>query len=238
MPSACVGPLTIRRALAAAVLVLGADPAFASSAAVTDGLSVVQPDQQASTAHLIPETSWNDEAAVREHGDDATAGLSPKEVGDATTSLARRRPGMFSLPPPVLAASAGLVSGKTFASGAPVASGAVTSGFGMRRHPLLGILRPHAGVDLAAPAGSPVVATAEGRVSTAGWTGGFGLLVAVEHGRGRQTRYAHLSRLNVTAGQRVRHGDVIGYVGSTGRSTGPHLHYETRVNGRAINPRR
>lgn len=120
MPSACVGPLTIRRALAAAVLVFGAGPAFASSAAVTDGLSVVQPDQQASTAHLIPETSWNDEAAVREHGNDATAGLSPSEVGHATTSLARRRPGMFSLSPPGLAASTGLVSGKPLISGKPL----------------------------------------------------------------------------------------------------------------------
>jgi murein DD-endopeptidase MepM/ murein hydrolase activator NlpD len=119
----------------------------------------------------------------------------------------------------------------------PVLSGAITSGFGVRRHPLLGIALPHAGVDLAARAGSPVVATADGTVSTAAWAGGYGLLVAVEHGRGRQTRYAHLSRLNVAAGQRVRQGDVIGFVGSTGRSTGPHLHYETRVNGRPINPR-
>jgi murein DD-endopeptidase MepM/ murein hydrolase activator NlpD len=108
----------------------------------------------------------------------------------------------------------------------------------MRRHPLLGILRAHDGVELAAPMGSPVIATADGVVSTAAWAGGYGLLVAVEHGRGRQTRYAHLSRLNVAVGQRVRHGEVIGFVGSTGRSTGPHLHYETRVNGRAINPRR
>jgi murein DD-endopeptidase MepM/ murein hydrolase activator NlpD len=122
-------------------------------------------------------------------------------------------------------------------SGMPVLSGTITSGFGMRRHPLLGTSLPHAGVDLAARVGSPVVATGDGTVSTAAWAGGYGLLVAVEHGRGRQTRYAHLSRLNVAAGQRVRQGDVIGFVGSTGRSTGPHLHYETRVNGRPINPR-
>jgi murein DD-endopeptidase MepM/ murein hydrolase activator NlpD len=108
----------------------------------------------------------------------------------------------------------------------------------MRRHPLLGIPLPHAGVDLAAPAGSPVVTTADGTVSTAAWTGGYGLLVAVEHAGGWQTRYAHLSKLNVAPGQRVRQGDVIGFVGSTGRSTGPHLHYETRVNGLPINPRR
>lgn len=125
----------------------------------------------------------------------------------------------------------------SFPSRMPVAARAVTSGFGWRTHPILGGRRAHSGVDLAAPYGSPVVATADGIVGQANWRGGYGLFVAVENG-GVETRYAHMSRLNVVAGQRVRQGDVIGYVGSTGRSTGPHLHYEVRVNGQAVDPMR
>jgi len=122
-------------------------------------------------------------------------------------------------------------------SGMPVAARSVTSGFGMRVHPILGGWRPHSGVDLAAAYGSPVVATSDGVVGEADWRGGYGLFVTVDKG-GLETRYGHLSRLNVGAGQRVRKGDVIGFVGSTGRSTGPHLHYEVRINGRAVNPLR
>jgi murein DD-endopeptidase MepM/ murein hydrolase activator NlpD len=118
----------------------------------------------------------------------------------------------------------------------PVSARALTSGFGMRGHPLLGGRRAHSGIDLAAPTGSPIVATSDGLVSWADWAGGYGIAVAVEHGGGYQTRYAHMSRVNVAPGQQVRKGDVIGYVGSTGMSTGPHLHYEVRVNGQAINP--
>ena len=121
-------------------------------------------------------------------------------------------------------------------AGLPVASRAMTSGFGLRQHPIYGTLRRHSGIDLAAPTGAPIVATSDGVVSTANWSGGYGLLVALEHGGGLQTRYGHMSRVNVLPGQRVRRGDVIGFVGSTGNSTGPHLHYEMRVNGQAINP--
>ncbi|WP_373693885.1 M23 family metallopeptidase [Parafrankia sp. BMG5.11] len=91
-------------------------------------------------------------------------------------------------------------------------------------------------MDLAAPSGTPVFATSDGIVDASGWSGGYGLLVAVSHTGGLQTRYAHLSRLNVAQGQQVRRGEVIGYVGSTGNSTGPHLHYEIRRDGRAIDP--
>lgn len=118
----------------------------------------------------------------------------------------------------------------------PVASLSVTSGYGIRRHPILGGYRAHLGMDFAAPAGSPIVATSDGVVSMANWYGGYGLFVSVEHGGGLQTRYGHMSRLNVVDGQRVRKGEVIGFVGSTGRSTGPHLHYEVRLNGQALNP--
>lgn len=117
-------------------------------------------------------------------------------------------------------------------------NGVLTSGFGLRWHPLLGGYRRHSGVDLAAPTGTPVRAASSGRISTAGWQGGYGLLVAVDHGKSTQTRYGHLSRIAVSPGQDVRSGDVIGYVGTTGLSTGPHLHYEVRVEGVAVNPRR
>lgn len=118
----------------------------------------------------------------------------------------------------------------------PLASASLTSGFGLRRHPVLGGLRLHSGIDLAAPSGTAVIATSDGIVSLAKWLGGYGLLVALDHGRGLQTRYGHLSRMNVAGGQFVRKGDVIGFVGSTGRSTGPHLHYEVRMGGQAMNP--
>lgn len=118
----------------------------------------------------------------------------------------------------------------------PVADIAMTSTFGMREHPLLGGRRMHKGVDLAAPMGTPVHAAADGMVERADWFSGYGLYVALEHGGNIETRYGHMSRLNVAAGQYVHKGDIIGYVGSTGRSTGPHLHYEVRINGEAVDP--
>lgn len=120
--------------------------------------------------------------------------------------------------------------------GMPVAGARLSSGFGMRRHPILGSYRAHRGVDYAAATGTPVRATAAGVVRKADWNGGYGLAVDLDNGKGVKTRYGHMSRLNVSAGQRVKKGDVIGYVGSTGRSTGPHLHYEVHVNGKAVNP--
>jgi murein DD-endopeptidase MepM/ murein hydrolase activator NlpD len=118
----------------------------------------------------------------------------------------------------------------------PLEGAQLTSGFGMRTHPVLGGRRAHAGIDLAAPTGTPVYATADGVVSRADWYSSYGLYISVEHGASMQTRFAHLSRLAVAAGDNVKKGDLIGYVGSTGRSTGPHLHYEVRVDGLAVNP--
>jgi murein DD-endopeptidase MepM/ murein hydrolase activator NlpD len=115
-------------------------------------------------------------------------------------------------------------------------SGRVTSGFGTRFHPILGYQRFHAGVDLAATYGSPIAAAADGRVVSAGWHGGYGQLVAVVHGGGIETLYGHMSRIAARPGEMVRQGQVIGYVGSTGLSTGPHLHYEVLKNGRPVNP--
>lgn len=121
-------------------------------------------------------------------------------------------------------------------AGMPVAARALTSSFGLRLHPVLNAWRAHSGIDLAAPSGSPIAATSAGVVSMGGWAGGYGLLVALNHGDGVQTLYGHMSRLNVVIGQRVQRGDVIGYVGSTGLSTGPHVHYEVRIGGQAVDP--
>ena len=118
---------------------------------------------------------------------------------------------------------------------APV-PGAITSNFGMRRHPILGYNRMHAGMDFKARYGTPIVAVSDGRVSSAGRSGGCGLQVRLEHGGNLSTRYCHMSQMAVRAGMQVRRGQVIGYVGSTGLSTGPHLHYEMYRGGRVINP--
>lgn len=118
----------------------------------------------------------------------------------------------------------------------PLSNAVLTSDFGMRSHPVLGGRRKHSGIDLAAPSGTPVYATADGIISRADWFSSYGLYVSIEHGASLQTRYAHLSRLAVATGDTVSKGDLIGYVGSTGRSTGPHLHYEVRVDGLAVNP--
>ncbi|WP_255573865.1 M23 family metallopeptidase [Erythrobacter sp. SCSIO 43205] len=114
--------------------------------------------------------------------------------------------------------------------------GAVSSRFGMRRHPILGIRRLHAGQDYRASYGTPIVAVTDGTVVSAGRAGGCGNTVKLRHGGGLETRYCHMSRMAVRRGQQVRRGQVIGYVGSTGLSTGPHLHYEMYRNGRVINP--
>lgn len=113
----------------------------------------------------------------------------------------------------------------------------MTSGFGMRTHPVLGGRRQHQGIDLSAPAGTPVYATADGLVGMAQWYSSYGNYVQIEHGGELQTRYAHLTSYTVNPGDTVQKGDLIGYVGSTGRSTGPHLHYEVRVAGAAVDPR-
>ncbi len=137
---------------------------------------------------------------------------------------------------PVTFASAVRGRGVSIPSRVPVDGVRLTSDYGMRVHPVMGGRRAHKGVDLAAPVGTPIRASADGFISKAEWFSSYGLYVAVEHGGDIQTRYGHMSRLNVAAGQRVRKGEVIGYVGSTGRSTGPHLHYEVRIAGQAVNP--
>jgi murein DD-endopeptidase MepM/ murein hydrolase activator NlpD len=118
----------------------------------------------------------------------------------------------------------------------PLENVKLSSDYGMRTHPVLGGKRAHKGVDLAAPTGTPIHASADGVVSRADWFSSYGLYVSLEHGGNIETRYGHMSRLNVAAGQTVHKGDIIGYVGTTGRSTGPHLHYEVRIAGEAVSP--
>ncbi|GAA4010937.1 hypothetical protein GCM10022280_05390 [Sphingomonas swuensis] len=119
----------------------------------------------------------------------------------------------------------------------PVKMAAFTSSFGVRSDPFKGGAAMHAGIDLAGPIGTPIYATADGVVTEGGWNaGGYGNLIKLDHGRGIETRYGHLSGISVRAGERVKRGQLIGRMGSTGRSTGSHLHYEVRIDGRAVNP--
>jgi murein DD-endopeptidase MepM/ murein hydrolase activator NlpD len=114
----------------------------------------------------------------------------------------------------------------------------ITSPFGIRRDPFLGTPAMHTGIDLRGEVGKSVHATADGTVKNAGWDGGYGNLVEIDHGNGISTYYGHLSQIDVTVGQIIHAGQIIGKIGSTGRSTGPHLHYETRIDGEPVNPQK
>lgn len=117
--------------------------------------------------------------------------------------------------------------------------GEVTDSFGVRRNPFGDASSEfHAGQDIAAPRGTPVSAAADGQVTAAGTQNGYGQIVIIDHGNGISTRYGHLSQIDVAVGREIRKGEVLGLVGSTGRSTGPHLHYEVRINEAAVSPRR
>jgi murein DD-endopeptidase MepM/ murein hydrolase activator NlpD len=126
--------------------------------------------------------------------------------------------------------------GKASGGMAAPTAGRLTSNFGMRRHPILGYMRMHAGVDYGAPYGSPVYAVTDGVVTLAGRSGGYGNFIKLSHGGGMGSGYGHLSRIVVRAGQSVKRGQIIGNVGSSGMSTGPHLHFEIYRNGAAVNP--
>ncbi|PHP65629.1 peptidase M24 [Zhengella mangrovi] len=121
-----------------------------------------------------------------------------------------------------------------------VPNGRFTSGFGMRRHPILGYSRMHTGVDWAAPTGTPIIAAGNGVVEKAGWAGGYGRQTVIRHANGYETSYNHQSAFakGIKEGARVRQGQIIGYIGTSGLSTGPHLHYELMVNDRKVDPMR
>ena len=120
----------------------------------------------------------------------------------------------------------------------PISGARLSSSYGMRKHPISGYNRMHKGVDFAAPTGTPIIAAGSGVITKAGWYGSYGRYIRIRHNGTYDTAYAHMSRLarGITPGRRVEQGQVIGYVGSSGRSTGPHLHYEILVNNRKVNP--
>ncbi|MDG2361591.1 MAG: M23 family metallopeptidase, partial [Hellea sp.] len=120
----------------------------------------------------------------------------------------------------------------------PINGARISSGFGGRKHPILGYRKMHTGVDFAAPTGTPVLAAGSGTVEYAAWNGAAGNYIRIRHTDGYKTAYFHLSRINVSVGKYVKQDQIIGKVGSTGRSTGPHLHYEVILNGKKINPKR
>ena len=217
-----------------------ASQAFANSATSLAASQQAVPVTKGSNPydHMLRTVSLGGQAAGRPESDSAATVTFSRAADLVGRPLAMIRPSRPAFRASFGSASLGAFSLATGAlpTSMPVASSFMTSGFGMREHPLLGGWRAHTGIDLAAPTGSPIRATSDGLVSRADWFGGYGLFVSLEHGGGVQTRYGHMARLNVQQGQQVRKGDVIGYVGSTGRSTGPHLHYEIRLGGRAINP--
>lgn len=112
----------------------------------------------------------------------------------------------------------------------------IASGFGMRIHPIYGIAKMHSGLDFTTPQGTPIYATGDGTVTTAGYNTGTGNEVVINHGYGYETKYLHMVRIKARRGQRVKRGEVIGWVGSTGASTGPHCHYEVHINGNPVDP--
>lgn len=195
-----------------AVVAFSSAPAFANSAASAD---IAAPLRTAEAAKA---------AVSAERGDD--------EFRRLFASWQQLDNGILPAAKPTTARRAGV----SIPSLIPVAMTRLSSNFGMREHPVLGGRRAHKGIDLSAPTGTPIRATADGVVEMADWFGGYGLYVQLDHGAAMETRYGHMSRIAVAQGQQVRKGDVIGYVGSTGRSTGPHLHYEVRVSGEAVNP--
>jgi murein DD-endopeptidase MepM/ murein hydrolase activator NlpD len=118
----------------------------------------------------------------------------------------------------------------------PVDNLVLTSSYGVRSNPFNGHRRAHKGIDIPGPVGTPIYATADGVVARSEWASGYGNLVAINHGNGIETRYGHMSKLIVGPNEYVRRGQLIGLMGSTGRSTGSHLHYEVRIDGEAVNP--
>ncbi len=206
---------------AAAALLFSANPAFANNSANADIAAPLRAAQAAKTASAASALPAGDAELLSLFGSWRSMDR-PTGVGSAAGAG--------------LSMVTNAVRGVSIPSLMPVAGVQMTSNFGMRWHPVLGGHRAHKGVDLAGATGTPVHATADGVVGRADWFSGYGLYVQLEHGANLETRYGHMSRLNVEAGQFVRKGDVVGYIGSTGRSTGPHLHYEVRIAGAAVNP--
>ena len=209
-------------------LMFGAHPALANSSTAADIAAPLRAAQDARQSSLgNGDDEFRQLFANWRSLDKPAALVTPKFNPSLTTSAATTRAVAFPFAAPRTVA---------IPSRIPVEGVRLTSDFGMRWHPVTGGRHAHKGVDLAGPIGTPVHATADAVVGKAEWFSSYGLYVALEHGGDIETRYGHMSRLNVYAGQHVRKGDVIGYIGTTGRSTGPHLHYEVRISGVAVNP--
>jgi murein DD-endopeptidase MepM/ murein hydrolase activator NlpD len=208
---------------------VSANPAFANASANADILAPLRAAQTAK--HQAGDEEFRQLFSNWQSMDRPATRQNPARQNLVSIAMPGRSTGSFSSGAP------GFAQQKvSIPSLVPVDGVRLTSDFGMRWHPVLGGRRQHKGIDLAAPVGTPIHAAADGMVSRADWFSSYGLYVAVEHGGEIETRYGHMSRLNVAAGQMVHKGDIIGYVGTTGRSTGPHLHYEVRVAGEAVNP--
>jgi murein DD-endopeptidase MepM/ murein hydrolase activator NlpD len=216
--------LKLAFAACSAVLVSAAAPALANTATTSTTTS-------AATSADVTAPLREGQADVVDLGD-----ARFKSLFNSWTQMERTSPTLGGEEAVTAYSSPVPVTGISVPSRMPLEGAALTSGFGMRTHPVLGGRRQHHGIDLAAPTGTPVYATADGIVGRADWYSSYGLYISINHGGSMETRYAHLSRLAVAAGDNVKKGDLIGYVGSTGRSTGPHLHYEVRVEGIAVNP--
>jgi len=224
---------TITGIAAAAITLAGANPALANASANAD---IIAPLRAAQAAKQQSAMGNGDEEfrqlfngwQAQDKGYSLAAASSPARTSAVVPGLT----GSPSYAHPAFA----MPTTVSIPARMPVEGVALTSDYGMRWHPVLGGRRQHKGVDLAGPVGTPVHATADGVVSRADWFSSYGLYVALEHGGDIETRYGHMSRLNVAAGQHVHKGDVIGFIGTTGRSTGPHLHYEVRIAGNAVNP--
>lgn len=221
----CLKFRVIASAFAAVAVSVGANPAYANSSAAAD---IAAPLRAAQASRATPlggdekfKNLFNNWQSIEDSGVPALAAVAEAAGLSAAARADGVRRSMTSVSIP---------------SRMPVEGVKLTSSYGMRVHPVIGGRRAHKGIDLAGPVGTPIYATADGIVSRADWFSSYGLYVSIEHGGALETRYGHMSRLNVANGQRVRKGDTIGFIGTTGRSTGPHLHYEVRVNGEAVNP--
>ena len=207
-------------------LMFGAQPALANSSTAADIAAPLRAAQDTRASSLgNGDQDFRQLFASWRSLDKPAAFVAPSQKPAFTTAVPFAAAAPFATPRRV-----------SIPSRMPVEGVRLTSDYGTRWHPVMGGRRAHKGVDLAGPIGTPIYASADAVVGKAEWFSSYGLYVALEHGGDIQTRYGHMSRLNVYAGQHVRKGDVIGFIGSTGRSTGPHLHYEVRIAGVAVNP--
>jgi murein DD-endopeptidase MepM/ murein hydrolase activator NlpD len=212
-----------------------AEAAAQSATDARDGVAAVADDQQAAVDHLADLARQAAEAAAWRELALQQLRAKKVEIEARVVSLEKESDSIGLLLAERQKDQPAYTPG-SIAFRAPLSHFTVGSGFGMRMHPILHYTRLHAGQDLDAPSGAPIMAAASGTVLVAGPRGGYGNCVVIGHGHGIATVYAHQSRLLVQVGDKVKAGDVIGAVGTTGLSTGPHLHFETRVKGVPVDP--